>query len=176
MAMTDSDRSTIVGVFEDQAKAEQAVSELRSAGFAEDKISLVVRSASVAGEDLISSEQSTEGEEGAAGEIPGIFKSKTEVSRTVVTVKAEGREQEALGILHRNGANNANIPDVLEADLAPILGSETDETARQHEQVIDARARDSFFAAPGTPGEPGDPETPVETGVWNNPDRQVPHP
>ncbi len=169
MAMTESDRSTIVGVFEDQAQAEQAVNELRFAGFSDDQISLVVHSASVTGEDIISDEKRTEAGESTAEEAPGIFKGKSEVSRTVITVKAEGREQEALAILHRNGANNANIPDALEAELAPILGLETDDTVRLPEQVIDARSRDSFFEPPGGPDSPGDPETPLEMGDWDNP-------
>jgi hypothetical protein len=162
MAMTDSERSTMVGVFEDQSKAEQAVNELRSAGFSDDQIGLVVRIASVTDEGSTADEQRTEAkEEGTAAEmIPSIFKSKPGVSRTVVTVKAEGREQEALGILHRNGANNANIPDALEADLAPILGTEADDSGSQHKQVIDARSRDSFFEAPETSSTSGTPPSP----------------
>jgi len=173
MAMTDNDRSTIVGVFEDHAQAEQAVNELRSADFSEDQISLQVYSARVTGEDSIVDEQRTQAEEESAAEMtPSVFKSKSEVSRTVVTVKAEGREQEVLAILHRNGANNANIPPALEADLAPILGTETDDSGRQHYQGIDARSRDSFFEPPAGPDSPGDPESPLDMGVWDNPTTQ----
>src|SRR6266566_9177092 len=82
-------------------------------------------------------------------------------ARIVVTVKAEGREQEALAILIRNGANNANIPNALEAELAPILGREAVGPARQSKQPIDARSRDSFFEPPAGPDSPGDPESPL---------------
>lgn len=175
MAMTDKNRSTVAGVFEDQAQAEQAVNELRSAGFSDDHINLAVHSAPVAGEDLISDEKRIEAGESTAEEAPGIFK-KAEVTRTVVTVKAEGREQEALTILHRNGANNANIPDALEAELAPLLGSEAVGAARQSKQPIDARSRDSFFEPPAGPDSPGDPESPLDMGVWDNPTTQDDHP
>ena len=146
MAMTDSDRTAIVGLFDDQTKADKAVNELRAAGFSDNQISLEVRSARVTGEDITGDQQNAEGrEEDTAGETPDRLQSYSEVSRTVVTVKAEGREQEALGILHRNGANNANIPDALEADLAPILGSETDATASRSRRVTGPHSEDSFF-------------------------------
>jgi hypothetical protein len=169
MAMTDKDRSAVVGVFEDQAQAEQAVNELRSAGFGDDQVNLVVYRAPGPGEEIISDEKRIEAGEGRTDEAPGIFKEKPEVTRTVVTVKAEGREQEALTILHRNGANNANIPAALEAELAPILGPEAVGTARQSEQPVDARSRDSFFESPAGSDSPGDPESPLDTGVWDNP-------
>ena len=93
MAMTHSDRSTIVGVFEFQAQAEQAVNELRSAGFSDDQITLVVLNAPGIGEDIISDERRIEAGESSTIEAPGLFKGKSAVTRTVVTVKAEGREQ-----------------------------------------------------------------------------------
>lgn len=162
MAMTESDRSTIVGVFEDQAQADQAVNELRSAGFSNDQINLLVRSASVTNEEIPADEQRTETEEeGTAAEMtPSVFKGKSEVSRTIVTVQAEGREQDALAILHRNGANNANIPDALEADLAPILGTEPEDTGRKLKPVSDTHSTDSFFGTPGTSSTSGNPPTP----------------
>ena len=162
MAMTDSDASAIVGLFDDQAKAEQAVNELRAAGFTDDQISMEVRSTNVTNEDSTAVEQSTEAlEENTAEATPGTLLRKTEVSRTVVTVKAGGREQEALGILHRNGADNANIPDALEAELAPILGAEMGETGRPPEQAPDPFAKEGFFGGtPEAPGRPGDPAKP----------------
>jgi len=176
MAMTESDRSTIVGVFEDQAQAQQAVNELRSAGFSDDQINLAVYRAPGTGEDIISDEKRIETGESRTDEAPGIFQGKPEVTRTVVTVQAEGKEQEALAILQRHGANNANIPDALEAELAPILGREAGGTARQSAQPIDARSRDSFFEPPGGPDSPGDPESPLDVGVWDNPPTQYDRP
>ena len=172
MAMINKDRSIVVGVFEDQAQAEQAVNELRSAGFSDDQINLVVYSAPGPGEDLISDEKRIEAGESRTDEAPGIFTEKSEVTRTVVTVQAEGREQEALGILLRHGANNADIPEALEAELAPILGPEAIGTARQSQQPIDARSRDSFFEPPAGPDSPGDPESSLDVGDWDNPPLQ----
>ena len=172
MAMAESNRSTMVGVFEVQAQAEQAVNELRSAGFSDDQVNLVVHRAPGTGEDIITDEKRIEAGESRTDEAPGIFKGKSEVTRTVVTVKAEGREQEAVAILQRNGANNADIPDALKAELAPMLDPEAAGTARQSEQPIDARSRDSFFEAPAGPDSPGDPESPLDVGVWDNPPTQ----
>ena len=152
MATTESDRSTMVGVFEDQAQAEQAVNELRSAGFSDDQINMEVHSAKTPGEDIVTDEQQTqteaEEETTAAELIQSVLRLKPEVTRTVVTVQATGREQEALAILHRNGANNANIPDPLEPELAPVLGIETDQTNGQ-QQVRGNVASGDFFSRPG---------------------------
>lgn len=152
MAMTESDRSTMIGVFEDQTQAEQAVNELRSAGFSGDQINMEVHSAKAAGEDVVTDEQQTqteaEEETTAAEMTPGVLKLKPEVTRTIVTVQAPGREQEALGILHRNGANNANIPDPLEPELAPVLGIETEQTSGQ-QQVPGTASIGDFFSKPG---------------------------
>ena len=172
MAMTDSDRSIMVGVFEVQEQAEQAVNELRSAGFSDDQVNLVVHRAPGMGDDIITDERRIEAGESRTIEAPGIYKGKPEVTRTVVTVKAEGREQEALAILIRNGANNANIPNALEAELAPILGREAVGPARQSKQPIDARSRDSFFEPPAGPDSPGDPESPLDMGFWDKPPAQ----
>jgi hypothetical protein len=143
----------MVGVFEDQAQAEQAVNELHSAGFTDDQISMEVHSAKTAGEDVITDEQQTQTEaeeETTATELPpNVFRLKPEVARVVVTVQAPGREQEALAILHRNGANNANIPDALEPEIAPALGLETNQSTGQSQQVPDTAAADDFFSRPG---------------------------
>ena len=170
MAMTaNNDRSTMVGLFEIQALAEQAVNELRSAGFSDDQVNLVVYRAPGMGEDIVNDERRIEAGERRTIESPGVFTGKPEVTRTVVTVKAEGREQEALEILLRNGANNSNIPSALEAELAPILGHEVAGPTRQFNQPNDARSRDSFLEPPAGPGSPGDPESPLDVGIWDNP-------
>lgn len=169
MAMSDSDRSTMVGVFEVQAQAEQAVHDLRSAGFSDDQIHLVVHRAPGTGEEIISDERRIAAGESRTDEAPGIFTGKPDVTRTVVTVQAEGREQEALGILLLHGANNADIPEALQAELAPLLGPEAVGPDRPSQQPIDARSRDSFFEPPAGPDSPGDPESPLDVGVWDNP-------
>ncbi len=81
--------SYMVGVFRECTKAEQALSELKQAGFQETK--LIVYDPNPAEEPVDSSQ-------GDAG------------MRVLVHVLAEGREQEAVGILISNGANNADLP------------------------------------------------------------------
>jgi len=172
MAKTDRDRSTMIGVFVDQAQAEQAVHELRSAGFSDDQIHLVVHRAPGMGEEIITDEKRMEVGERRTDEAPGLFTGKPEGTRTVVTVQAAGGEEEALGILLRHGANNADIPEALEAELAPLLGHDAVGTARHSQQPIDARSRDSFFEPPAGPDSPGDPASPLDVGVWDNPPAQ----
>jgi len=153
MSTTESDHSTIVGVFEDEAQADKAINELRAAGFSNDQVNMEAHSAKTAGEDIVSEEQQTQteaDEEVTAAELtPGVFRSKPVVTRIVVLVQAPGREQEALAILHRNGANNANIPDTLEPEIAPALGLETDQTAGQPQRVPGTPSTDDFFSRPG---------------------------
>jgi hypothetical protein len=161
MAMTESDHSTIVGVFEDQAQADKSMNDLRTAGFSNDQINMEEHNASVGDENIPAGEPGTETQgPTTAGMIPSVYTSKTHLSRTVITVNAPGREQEALAILHRNGANNANIPDPLEAELAPILGTETDDTGQRPGQAIDTRSKDTFFSGPETSSTSGNPPAP----------------
>jgi hypothetical protein len=81
--------SYMVGVFREHAKAEQALNELNQASFQETK--LTVYDPHPAEEPVDSSQVDT-----------GM--------RVLVHVLAEGREQEAVGILISNGANNADLP------------------------------------------------------------------
>ena len=159
MAMTEKDRSSIVGVFEDEAQADQATNELRTAGFSDDQINVEVHNANVGDENIPADEPGTETQgPTTAGMMQGnVLSRKAQLSRTVVTVQAPGREQEALAILHRNGANNANIPDALEPEIAPALGIETNQSTGQTQPVPDPNAPDDFFSRPGEQGRQAAP-------------------
>jgi hypothetical protein len=85
--MQNTDPSQIVGVFRDQAKADHAVEELKQAGFTEDQITSRVVSLQTAPE-----EQTPEN------------------TRIFVSVKADGRDKQAFGILFTSGANNGDLP------------------------------------------------------------------
>jgi hypothetical protein len=85
--MQNTDPSTIVGVFRDQAKVDHAVEELKQAGFTEDQITSRVVSLQTAPE-----EQTPEN------------------TRIFVSVKADGRDKQAFGILFTSGANNGDLP------------------------------------------------------------------
>ncbi len=98
--MENSGSSPIVGVFRDQEKAEQAIEKLKQAGFSDDEVTSKVLNLSKASE-----EQSPE------------------TTRTVVTVRSEGKEKQAFGILFSNGANNADLPPGITLSDGRITGS-----------------------------------------------------
>jgi uncharacterized protein (TIGR02271 family) len=162
MAMTQ--RSTVVGVFSDRRRAQQAVEELRRVGFREDQIGVVAREGGTTVEGIATTEQGSKWEEGAAtgaiagagvgglwalgiaaGLLPAIgpviaggllasvlasaaggaavasivgallglgipedeaeyYEEEFKSGRILVTVKADGRYDEALAILRRFGA------------------------------------------------------------------------
>jgi hypothetical protein len=85
--MQNTDPTPIAGVFREQTKADHAVEELKQAGFTEDQITSKVVSLQTAPE-----EQTPEN------------------TRIFVTVKADGRDSQAFGILFSSGANNADLP------------------------------------------------------------------
>jgi hypothetical protein len=85
--MQNTDPTPIVGVFREQTKADRAVEELKQAGFTEDQITSKVVSLQTAPE-----EQTPEN------------------TRIFVSVKADGRDKQAFGILFTSGANNGDLP------------------------------------------------------------------
>lgn len=84
--------SHIVGVFREQSPASEAAADLREAGFAEDQIRLT--------------EFDPENVQGAEN-----TPLRSAEKRFFVHVEARGREEEAVDILARHGANNADLPD-----------------------------------------------------------------
>jgi hypothetical protein len=84
--------SHIVGVFREQSPAREAAVKLREAGFGEDQIRLTVFDP-----------QTIKGAENTL--------LRAADKRFFVHVEARGREKEAVGILARHGANNADLPD-----------------------------------------------------------------
>jgi hypothetical protein len=70
--MATTRRSIIVGVFEDRRKADQAVNELRTAGFSEDQIGVVMRYGHSGAHASVTREHGTYAEEGGvAGVLAG---------------------------------------------------------------------------------------------------------
>jgi hypothetical protein len=162
--MTTTEPTTVVGVFADSTLAEQALGDLRHAGFHDDDIGFIVRNIenSEIGPDALQKETAAGATTGAVGGgviggllgaaaallVPGIgpalaggilaatlggaalgaiaggfvgaltglgiadeearfYQSEFETGRTIVTVRARGRSQEALAILQRHGAYDA---------------------------------------------------------------------
>jgi hypothetical protein len=104
--METANPSLIAGVFRDQVKANKAMDELKQGGFREDQI------------------KSTRYNLNAVQEAQDSPDLVTESSRIVVTVMAEGRDQDAVGILVNNGANNADLPSGTILDHGTIVSSE----------------------------------------------------
>jgi len=160
-----SEHSTVIGVFEDSKKAQQAIQELKQAGFSNDQVASVMRKHSSTEVDastgdaanttegtadsiirtivsgvigvadvfllpvigpspaenvletaIPAAEQTIDKIEGAAEtrqeakesriKKAEYYKREFEAGRTIVTVKADRREQEASDILRRNGAHD----------------------------------------------------------------------
>jgi hypothetical protein len=121
--MENSGSSPIVGVFRDQTKAEQAVEKLKEAGFTEDQIT-----SKVVGLHNASAEQTPEN------------------TRSILIVKAEGKDKQAFGILLSNGANNADLPPGMTLS-GTILTSEGETVDLVPQSELEGSfSKDSYFA------------------------------
>ena len=116
--------SPIVGVFRDETKAKQAVEQLKQAGFTDDQIT-----SKEIGLKTASGEQTPEN------------------TRTLLIVKAEGKDKQAFGILFSNGANNADLPPGM-ALSGTVLTSEGETVDLIPKPELEGSfSKDSFFAA-----------------------------
>ena len=139
--MQNSDLSPIVGVFREQSKADHAVEELKQAGFTEDQITSRVVSLQATPE-----EQTPEN------------------TRIIVTVKVDGQEKQAFGILFDNGANNADLPPGMELSDSSIVSVQAETVDLIPEPELEGSfSKNSFFAEEK---EPGSSE---EFGTMDNP-------
>ena len=140
--MPTTESPIVVGVFRDHTLAEQAIDELRHAGFRDDEIRLAGQTARAGG--LLDHLASTlVRHEAADGRLPdelvskGIprdeadyYQQQVEAGRTVLMVESYGHQQQARDILHHFGAYDVNSrpvqPDgdriipVREEELPPV--------------------------------------------------------
>ena len=98
--MTTTRSPIAVGVFQDEAQAQQAMSDLQQAGFTNDQIRYSVHKG---GAGILDSLTGL----GIPQQEASYYNSEFEAGRTVVTVNASDRQQEAFDILSRNGGYNA---------------------------------------------------------------------
>ena len=134
--MVNSDPSTLVGIFRDRAKADRAIEELKQAGFRDDQLSSTVYSFKTTQEAQ-----------------------ESEPSRVVLTVKTDGRDQQAFSILFNNGANNADLPPGTVFEHGTIVSAQPETIALIPEPTVEAGfSKDSFFAEGEEPGHTGEPE------------------
>jgi hypothetical protein len=121
--MENTDLSPIIGVFRDHAKANHALEELKQAGFTEDQIQSSVVSLHSAPEEQT-----------------------PEITRIIVTVKADGKDKLAFGILFNNGANNADLPPGMALKHSKIAGSQAETVDLIPEPTLEAHfSKDSYF-------------------------------
>jgi hypothetical protein len=141
----DTTYSHTVGVFRERTNAEQALNELKQAGFQETE--LTVYNPHPAEEPVDSSHVD-------AG------------MRVLVRALAEGREQEAVAILVSHGANNADLPLGTELYHGSIIGSNDAPEAQGATHATAGDPSESFFGTANAPGHPQDinimdtPDTP----------------
>ena len=134
--MQNTDPSPIVGVFRDHAKADQAIEELKRAGFGEGQIQSAVVSL-----QTVPEEQTPEN------------------TRIIVTVKADGKDKQAFGILFNSGANNADLPPGISIRDGKIVSSQAETVDLIAKETLEADfSKDSYFGeakVPGLSDEPG---------------------
>jgi hypothetical protein len=121
--MQNTEPSPIVGVFRDETIAKHAVEQLKQAGFTDDQIT-----SKEIGLKTASGEQTPEN------------------TRTLLIVKAEGKDKQAFGILFSNGANNADLPPGMTIS-GTILTSEGETVDLVPQPELEGSfSKDSFFA------------------------------
>jgi uncharacterized protein (TIGR02271 family) len=145
--MTTTERSMVVGLFEDQAKAEQAIHELQQAGFRHDAIRYAGHGASSSG-ILASLKRFFTGQDTTSGNITDdlverrmpeadarSYQQEYEAGRSIVAVMTDGRSlQEATTILTRNGAYGAKRPSAQTTDDGSPARTGTGDTAVNTEE------------------------------------------
>lgn len=108
--MNTVDYSHVVGVFRERSNAEQAIYKLKRIGIRDDQIQLTEYNLQNAeGTNNLSRQESNK--------------------RLLVNVEADGKQQEAVGIMVNNGANNADIPLGTELVHGPLVSSNSETAA-----------------------------------------------
>ena len=134
-----TDFSDMVGVYRDRSDAEQAVSDLKQAGFPEDHIDVT--------------EYELQGLASAITAVPSLESSN---KRIIVHVKAPGREQEAVGIMTQHGANNADIPVGTKLVHGTLVGTNIESADLVPGEANEAASSDDLFETTSAPGQPGE--------------------
>ena len=98
--MTTTGSPIAIGVFQDEAQAKQAMADLQQVGFTDDQIRYSVHKG---GAGILDSLTGL----GIPQQEASYYNSEFMAGRTVVTVNASDRQQEAFDILSRNGGYNA---------------------------------------------------------------------
>lgn len=109
--MSTFNRSTVTGVFQNEAQAQQAMADLQNAGFTTDQIRYSVhRGGSGIFDSLLGL--------GLGNDEANYYNSEFMAGRTVVTVKTDDRQQEARDVMHRYNAYDWSSRSGQAADFA----------------------------------------------------------
>lgn len=111
----------VVGVFQREADAKRAIDDLRDAGFAKDQLGFALREGGAVTANLLNDLTSL----GVPQDRAAYYNQQYEAGRAVVSVRADGREQEAskiLGTYSATGYNDAQS-DYYDASLSRGAGT-----------------------------------------------------
>jgi len=126
--MSTVNRSIVAGVFQDESQAQQAMADLQNAGFTDDQIRYSVHKGGAGILDALTSL-------GFQQDQANYYNSEFMAGRTVVTVNAGNRQQEAYDILMRNGAYDYSS----RRGQAATAGSYTQTATTEGEQKLRLR-------------------------------------
>jgi hypothetical protein len=115
--MTTTEHSTVVGIFADRAHAEQALDELRQAGFSDDQVGFSAGNEPEGGQKEQAGSNTEQDSSAWTGPI-------------VVVINAENRQEEASDILQRNGANNVS------SHAQPAREASASVPAREYDPIL----------------------------------------
>jgi uncharacterized protein (TIGR02271 family) len=144
MATTES--PIVVGIFHDRTLADQAIGELRRAGFRDDQVRLAGQAAPVGGlldrlASTLSGHEATDGRlpdelvsKGVPEDEAGYYQQELDAGRAIVLVESYGHQQQARDILHRYGAYDAGTHSIqAEGDrVIPVR----EEVLRAHKKLV----------------------------------------
>ncbi len=142
----DTSEHTIVGVFRDHAGADLAVEQLKQAGFSAEQIQTTAYHPA-GGETTEALEQDN------APIVPGTGGG----SRFVVAVNAGDREQEAVGVMAQNGANNSDIPPGMVLEHGALVSGQGESAGyTSGRDAANDPSTNTFFGEVKDEGRPGE--------------------
>src|SRR5260370_41497641 len=144
----------IVGVFRGRAKADQAVEAIKQAGMSDVELTVYdAQAAGVVDAPVDAGEASAMDTSVDTSAVETATRLET-ATRFLVHVLAEGREQDAVGILVDCGANNADIPPGTMLVHGSIVNADEDSAHAAPEKSTDTPPPAGYFESPKAPGNP----------------------
>ena len=132
--MMITERSVVVGVFQEDAQAEQAVHDLQFAGFRDDQIRYSIRGDTTNIFDGLT-------QMGVSTTEANYYNQEFAAGHTVVVVLTNDRQQEARNILQQNKAYNAHVIHESADDQTIQIREETLQIFKQWVQTGEVRVR-----------------------------------